>query len=100
MQSIEEKSVSISQQKAAGIALAAKRGELDPSELTGAAKQMYKMSEKDLEDFAKTKHKGLPMKVGDVFKSASWNSAAKHARGNIFDDNQDYFEWTGPNYLK
>ena len=39
-------------------------------------------------------------KVGDVFKSASWNSAAKHARGNIFDDNQDYFEWTGPNYLK
>jgi|TARA_Y100000590_G_scaffold317075_1_gene358626 hypothetical protein len=45
-------------------------------------------------------HKGLPMKVGDVFKSASWNSAAKHARGNIFDDNQDYFEWTGPNYLK
>ena len=61
MQNIEEKSVSISQQKAAGIALAAKRGELDPSELTGAAKQMYKMSEKDLEDFAKTKHKGLPM---------------------------------------
>lgn len=62
MKSIEEKSVSIAQQKAAGIALAAKRGELDPSELTGAAKQMYKMSEKDLEDFAKTKHKGLPMK--------------------------------------
>ena len=62
MQSIEEKSVSISQQKAAGIALAAKRGEFDPSKLTGAAKEMYKMSEKDLEDFAKTKHKGLPMK--------------------------------------
>lgn len=62
MQNIEEKSVSISQQKAAGIALAAKRGEFDPSKLTGAAKQMYKMSEKDLEDFAKTKHKGLPMK--------------------------------------
>lgn len=62
MQNIEEKSVSIAQQKAAGIALAAKRGEFDPSKLTGAAKQMYKMSEKDLEDFAKTKHKGLPMK--------------------------------------
>ena len=44
-------------------------------------------------------HKGLPMKVGDVFKAASWNAAAKHTRGNIFDVNQDYFEWTGPNYL-
>ena len=43
-------------------------------------------------------HKGLPMKTGDVFKAASWNAAAKHTRGNIFDDNQDYFEWTGPNY--
>ena len=43
-------------------------------------------------------HKGLPMKVGDVFKAASWNAAAKHTRGNIFDNNQDYFEWTGPNY--
>ena len=43
-------------------------------------------------------HKGLPMKVGDVFKAASWNAAAKHTRGNIFDVNQDYFEWTGPNY--
>jgi len=44
-------------------------------------------------------HKGLPMKVGDVFKAAGWNAAAKHTRGNIFDVNQDYFEWTGPNYL-
>ena len=43
-------------------------------------------------------HKGLPMKTGDVFKAASWNAAAKHTRGNIFDDNQDYFRWTGPNY--
>ena len=33
-------------------------------------------------------HKGLPMKTGDVFKAASWNAAAKHARGNIFDDNE------------
>jgi len=44
-------------------------------------------------------HKGLPMKVGDVFKAAGWASAAKHVRGNIFDKNQDYFRWTGPNYL-
>ena len=43
-------------------------------------------------------HKGLPMKAGDVLKAASWNAAAKHTRGNIFDKNQDYFRWTGPDY--
>ena len=43
-------------------------------------------------------HKGVPMKMGDVLKAASWNAAAKHTRGNIFDDNQDYFRWTGPDY--
>ena len=45
-------------------------------------------------------HKGLPMKVGDVFKPAGWASAAKYTRGNIFDNNTDWFAWTGPNYLK
>ncbi len=44
-------------------------------------------------------HKGLPMKVGDVFKPASWRAAAKHTRGNIFNKNTDWFAWTGPNYL-
>ena len=43
-------------------------------------------------------HKGVPMKMGDVLKAASWNAAAKHTRGNIFDNKQDYFRWTGPNY--
>lgn len=62
VKNIQEKSVSVAQQKAAGLALAAKRGEKDPDELQGPAKEMMKMSEKDLEDFAKTKHKGLPMK--------------------------------------
>lgn len=49
------------QQKAAGAALAAKRGEIRKSELKGASKQMEdNMSEKQLEDFASTKRKGLP----------------------------------------
>ena len=43
-------------------------------------------------------HKNILYNRGDTFKAASWNAAAKHTRGNIFDDNQDYFEWTGPNY--
>ena len=45
-------------------------------------------------------HKGLSMKVGDVFKPAGWASAAKYTRGNIFDNNTDWFAWTGPNYLR
>lgn len=49
------------QQKAAGAALAAKRGEIDVSELQGASRDMYEsMSEAQLEEFAATKRKGLP----------------------------------------
>ena len=44
-------------------------------------------------------HKGLRMKAGDVLKAAGWSAPAKHTRGNIFDKNQDYFRWTGPDYL-
>lgn len=49
------------QQKAAGAALSAKRGETPKSKLRGASKEMYEsMSEKELEEFAETRHKGLP----------------------------------------
>ena len=52
------------QQKAAGAALAAKRGETKVSDLKGASKQMYEsMSEAELEDFAETKRKGKPEHV-------------------------------------
>jgi hypothetical protein len=51
------------QQMAAGAALSAKRGETKKSELRGASKEMYEsMSEKQLEEFAETKRKGLPKK--------------------------------------
>ena len=54
------------QQMAAGAALAAKRGEIKVSALKGAAKQMYEsMTEKQLEEFAATKRKGLPEHKGD-----------------------------------
>lgn len=49
------------QQKAAGAALAAKRGDAPRKTLKGASKQMEKsMSEKELEDLASTKRKTLP----------------------------------------
>ena len=43
-------------------------------------------------------HKGVPMIAGDVLKAAGWSAPAKHTRGNIFDNKQDYFSWTGPDY--
>jgi hypothetical protein len=46
---INEKSVSQDQQQAAGAALAAKRGDIPVSSLKGASKEMYKMSEDELE---------------------------------------------------
>ncbi|QFR34088.1 DUF3008 family protein [Ancylobacter sp. TS-1] len=54
------------QQKAAGAALAAKRGETSKSALRGASKQMVEsMTEKQLEDFAATPRKGKPEHVKD-----------------------------------
>jgi Protein of unknwon function (DUF3008) len=52
------------QQKAAGAALAAKRGEQPKSKLIGASKEMYRsMSEKQLEELASTRRKGKPEHV-------------------------------------
>ena len=52
------------QQKAAGAALSAKRGDTPKSELKGASKQMEEsMSEKQLEEFAATRRKGKPEHV-------------------------------------
>lgn len=57
---------SATQQKAAGAALAAKRGEISPSELKGASESMYdSMTEKELDDMASTKRKGKPEHVSD-----------------------------------
>lgn len=54
------------QQKAAGAALSAKRGETKPSELYGSSKEMYDtMTAEQLEDFASTKRKGKPEKRQD-----------------------------------
>ncbi len=52
---------SAAQQKAAGAALSAKRGDTPKSALKGASKHMVdSMSEKTLEAFAHTKRKGKP----------------------------------------
>jgi len=51
------------QQREAGIALAAKRGDIPKSKLRGASKEFAKLSNKQLREFAETKRKGLPTKV-------------------------------------
>ncbi|PIW55249.1 MAG: DUF3008 domain-containing protein [Sphingomonadales bacterium CG12_big_fil_rev_8_21_14_0_65_65_10] len=49
------------QQKAAGAALSAKRGESEKSDLQGASKEMYEsMSEDELEEMATGERKGKP----------------------------------------
>ena len=54
------------QQKAAGAALSAKRGDTPKSELKGASRGMVEsMTEKQLEELAETKRKGKPEHVGD-----------------------------------
>ncbi len=55
---------SAAQQKAAGAALAAKRGDIKKSELKGASRSMEKsMSERELDELASTKRKGKPERV-------------------------------------
>ena len=52
------------QQKAAGAALAAKRGETTKKSLKGASREMVEsMTEKELHDMATTKRKGKPERV-------------------------------------
>jgi hypothetical protein len=52
------------QQKAAGAALSAKRGETKKSDLQGASREMEKsMTEDELEELASTERKGKPEHV-------------------------------------
>lgn len=61
---INEKSVSKQQQKLMGLALSVKKGDTPKSKVSTKVKDIAKkMSKSDLEDFASTKHKGLPNKV-------------------------------------
>ena len=42
-------------------------------------------------------HKGSLVCKGDLLKPASWNSPARHSRGNIF-SGSDSWNYYGPNY--
>lgn len=63
---LQEKAKSQSQQQLMGMAYAYKTGKFDGEPSDKIIKLANSMSEKDLEDFASTKHKGLPEKVDEV----------------------------------
>lgn len=64
--SLQEKAVSKQQQKIMGLALSVKRGDTPKSKVSKSVQKMAKeMSKKELEDFASTKHKGLPKTVDE-----------------------------------
>ena len=61
---IHEKALSVAQQKLMALALQHKRGELEADKVTPEVEKLAdSMSEKELEDFASTKHKDLPKKI-------------------------------------
>jgi hypothetical protein len=81
---LAEKAVSKAQQQAAGIALAAKRSGKTPAG-KGASAEMSKMSTKELEKFAGTKHKGLPAKktdeaMADTEEGNAFGQAVRNAK--------------------
>ncbi|WP_294931648.1 DUF3008 family protein [uncultured Paracoccus sp.] len=60
------KATSKAQQRAAGAALSAKRGETRVKDLQGASREMYDtMSEAELEEMASTSREDLPEHKGD-----------------------------------
>jgi hypothetical protein len=85
-----EKAVSRAQRAAAGIAYAAKKGDIPKSELRGASKEMAKMPSGELKKFAKTKEKGLPEKKDEAVEEttvagsvAVSDEAAKSKKGGM-----------------
>jgi len=87
-------SVSKQQQKLMGLALSVKKGETPKSKVSKSVKDMAKkMSKSDLEDFASTKHKGLPDKVetneeekydlGDALQKHAANYYTKFAQKSV-----------------
>lgn len=67
------------QQKAAGAALAAKRGNTKVSDLADASRSMYdSMTEDELEDLASTSHEDLPETKADEVSAAGQARASGH----------------------
>lgn len=83
--------VSQQQQKLFGLALSVKRGETPRSEVSDdVLKIVNTMSEKDIEDFAGTEHKGLPSKVESQLRSIVREILKEKAIKEIGESNVKY----------
>jgi len=72
-----------SQQKAANMALAAVKGEMDPSDLNGTAEKMYEnMSKKDLEELVGSKNKLIQKNVNETFIPSTLEDFLLESDGN------------------
>lgn len=81
---LNEKATSVAQQRLMALALQHKRGELPADKVSPAVKDLAKgMSEKDLEDFAKTKHKGLPDKVDEAKDPNEYDNEGEMAKTQL-----------------
>lgn len=81
---IHEAALSVAQQRLMALALQHKRGELEADKVTPEVEKLAdSMSEKELEDFASTKHKGLPKKVDEARTSSYDNAATVAAVGAL-----------------
>lgn len=91
---VNEKAKSVKHQQAAGATLAAKRGDAPKTGLKGASKEMSKMSTKELEKLAGTKHKGLPKKVSEsrLYEDELSQAQAMLAARDMVDSMQDMIE--------
>jgi hypothetical protein len=89
---VAEKAVSKAQRAAAGIAYAAKKGEISKKELRGASKEMAKMASGELKKFAKTKEKGLPEKVKEA------DAETKPAKSGGFEFGKGIYEGLDKKY--
>jgi hypothetical protein len=86
IQIINEKAVSQNQQQLAGMALSYLRGEMPDA--SDEVKEMSKMGEQKLRDFAKTSHEGLPEKVdeskcGDSKSEDGVDNRDEYAKKNV-----------------
>ena len=88
-QNIDEKAKSRKQQQFMGMVHAIQKGELDPKEVSPEMRKVAKeMKPKDVEDFAKTKHKGLPEKIKE--KSKIKEDMKNTIKENV--ENKDFME--------
>lgn len=99
---LNEKSKSKAQQKFMGMVHAYKKGDLKGSEASDSVKKAAKsMTDKEVEDFASTKHDKLPEKVNEHHLETRDDKlnfilkAGEHYFGpEVFDKNLQYKEWS------